>query len=53
MSHNSGWAANLGKKSISESKFFFPNDNEGDVGGLNCTFHPMKPLITMYILNLG
>jgi hypothetical protein len=35
------------------SKEFPPNDDEGDVGGLNCTFCPMKPLITMYILNLG
>ncbi len=47
MSHNNGKVANLREKSISKFENFLPNDNEGDVGGLNYTLCLMKPLISM------
>jgi hypothetical protein len=36
MSHNSGGGTNLGKKIVLEFESL-TNDDEGSVGGLNCT----------------
>jgi hypothetical protein len=47
LSHNNGKVVDLGEKSISKLKKFPLDDDEGDVGGLNCTFRLVKPLITM------
>jgi hypothetical protein len=37
----------LGEKSISESKESPLDDDEGGVGGLNCTLRLVKPLVTI------
>jgi hypothetical protein len=47
MSHNSGGVTNLGEKSISESEESPLDDDEGGVGGLNCTLRLVKPLVTI------
>jgi len=46
MSHNNGGVTNLVEKIVSESKKSPPND-DGGVGGLNCTPHLVKPLVLM------
>jgi hypothetical protein len=49
MSHNSGGVINLGEKIISEYEKSPLDDDEGGVGGLNCTLCLVKPLVTMSI----
>jgi hypothetical protein len=48
MSHNNGGVIKFEKKSISDfENFLSTDDDEGGVGGLNCTPYPMKPLVIM------
>jgi hypothetical protein len=43
MSHNNDGVIDLVEEYISKSKNSPPNDDEGGVGGLNCTLHLVKP----------
>jgi hypothetical protein len=47
MSQNSIGVTNVGENFVSKSKNIPPYDDEGGVGGLNCTPHLVKPLITL------
>jgi hypothetical protein len=51
MSHNNGGMTTFGEKIIlkSKDKKSPPNDDEGDVGGLNCTPCLVKQLIIISI----
>ncbi len=49
MSQNNGRVTNLGEKSISKSKEFPQDDDEGGVDGLNHTPRLVKPLVTMFL----
>jgi hypothetical protein len=42
MSHNSGGVIDLGENFVSESKDSPLDDDEGDVGGFNCTPAPPR-----------
>jgi hypothetical protein len=45
MYHNNGKVKSFGNKSISKFEEFPVDDDEGCVGGLNHTFHLVKPLV--------
>jgi hypothetical protein len=47
MSHNNGGVTNFGKKIVSKFEKSPLNDDESDVGGLKCTPHLMKPLVSL------
>jgi hypothetical protein len=47
MFHNNGEMTNLGDKLVFEFEECPQYDNEGGVGGLNCTPHLVKPLMIL------
>jgi hypothetical protein len=47
MSHNNGGVTNLRERYVLKYEEFPIDDDEGGVGGLNCTPCLVKPLVTM------
>ncbi len=47
MSHNNGVMSNLGDKLVFKFEECPRDDNEGGVGGLNCTPRLVKPLMIL------
>jgi hypothetical protein len=49
VTHSNGVVTNLRNKLVFESKDYPLDDDEGGVGGLNCTPHLVKPLVMVTI----